>query len=145
MLNRANQAAVSAAVEALPLTHGDTVADLGFGGGVGLDLLLRHVGTSGHVDGVDASWTIGREEDGSVDMSTRRLAGQTDQRELLMGGVPVPGGPSEAEPGGGRRRAAKRSGAALISSTGQFGNTAAGQSLDKCTLRLSATERLLGR
>ena len=58
MLNRANQAAVSAAVEALPLTHGDTVADLGFGGGVGLDLLLRHVGTSGHVDGVDVSATM---------------------------------------------------------------------------------------
>jgi len=58
MLNRANQAAVSAAVDALPLTHGDTVADLGFGGGVGLDLLLRHVGASGHVDGVDVSATM---------------------------------------------------------------------------------------
>ena len=58
MLNRANQAAVTAAVKALPLTDGDTVADLGFGGGVGLDLLLRHVGTSGHVNGVDVSATM---------------------------------------------------------------------------------------
>jgi SAM-dependent methyltransferase len=58
MLNRANRAAVVAAVKALPLTAGDTVADLGFGGGVGLDLLLRHVGTSGHVDGVDVSATM---------------------------------------------------------------------------------------
>ena len=58
MLNRANHAAVTAAVKALPLTDGDTVADLGFGGGFGLDLLLRHVGTSGHVDGVDVSATM---------------------------------------------------------------------------------------
>ncbi|MEO6324925.1 MAG: methyltransferase domain-containing protein [Thermoanaerobaculia bacterium] len=58
MLNRANRADVTAAVRALPLTAGDTVADLGFGGGVGLDLLLRHVGTSGHVDGVDMSATM---------------------------------------------------------------------------------------
>jgi len=58
MLNRANRADVTAAVKALPLTAGDTVADLGFGGGVGLDLLLRQVGTSGHVDGVDLSATM---------------------------------------------------------------------------------------
>ena len=58
MLNRANQTAVTAAVKALPLTDGDTVADLGFGGGIGLELLLRHVGTSGHVDGVDVSATM---------------------------------------------------------------------------------------
>ena len=58
MLNRANRAGVTAAVKALPLTAGDTAADLGFGGGVGLDLLLRHVGRSGHVDGVDLSVTM---------------------------------------------------------------------------------------
>jgi Methyltransferase domain len=58
MLNRANLADVTAAVKALPLTAGDTVADLGFGGGVGLDLLLRQVGTIGHVDGVDLSATM---------------------------------------------------------------------------------------
>jgi arsenite methyltransferase len=58
MLNRANRAAVTVAVEALPLTAGDTVADLGFGGGVGLDLLLRQVGASGHVHGVDMSATM---------------------------------------------------------------------------------------
>jgi len=58
MLNRANRAAVTAAVKALPLTAGDSAADLGFGGGIGLDLLLRQVGTSGHVDGVDMSATM---------------------------------------------------------------------------------------
>ena len=55
MLNRTNRAAVSAAVKALPLTAGDSVADLGFGGGIGLDLLLRRVRPNGHVDGVDIS------------------------------------------------------------------------------------------
>ena len=54
----ANRSGVTAAVKALPLTAGDTAADLGFGGGVGLGLLLRHVGTSGHVDGVDLSATM---------------------------------------------------------------------------------------
>lgn len=58
MLNRANRGNVTAAVEALRLTTGDTVADLGFGGGVGLDLMLRQVGTLGHVHGVDLSVTM---------------------------------------------------------------------------------------
>ena len=58
MLNRANRGDVIAAVKALHVTSGDTVADLGFGGGFGLDHLLRHVGTSGHVHGVDVSATM---------------------------------------------------------------------------------------
>jgi ubiquinone/menaquinone biosynthesis C-methylase UbiE len=37
---------------------GDTVADLGFGGGVGLDLLRRSVGTGGRVHGVEVSATM---------------------------------------------------------------------------------------
>jgi hypothetical protein len=52
MLNRANRSAVTEAVKALSPASGDTVADLGFGGGVSLDLLRRSVGSSGHVHGV---------------------------------------------------------------------------------------------
>jgi len=76
MLNRANRTAVTAAVKALPLTDGDTVADLGFGGGIGLELLLRHVGTSGHVDGVDVSATMLRHAARRFrrDVATGRLA-----------------------------------------------------------------------
>jgi len=58
MLNRANRTAVTRAVAALEPTPGDTLADLGFGGGVGLDLLLDAVGPSGHVVGVDVSKTV---------------------------------------------------------------------------------------
>lgn len=39
MLNRANRANVTAAVEAAGLVPGQTAADIGFGGGVGLPLL----------------------------------------------------------------------------------------------------------
>jgi arsenite methyltransferase len=65
MLNRANRAAVTRAVAAVEPTPGDTVADLGFGGGLGLDLLLDAVGPSGHVVGVDVSQTV-------IDRAVRR-------------------------------------------------------------------------
>lgn len=55
ILNRSNRTEVRAAVQALPLAHGDTAADLGFGGGLGLDLLSRRVGTDGLVHGVELS------------------------------------------------------------------------------------------
>ena len=54
-LNRVNRVAIEAAVDALELEGGETVADIGFGGGVGLDLLLDRVGPTGHVHGVDPS------------------------------------------------------------------------------------------
>ncbi|MEJ7831759.1 MAG: methyltransferase domain-containing protein [Nocardioides sp.] len=63
LLNRANRGAVAAAVAALSPAPGETLADVGFGGGLGLDLLLRGVGPDGHVLGIEISQTmIGRAE-----------------------------------------------------------------------------------
>ncbi|MFC8529025.1 class I SAM-dependent methyltransferase [Nocardia sp. NPDC057227] len=55
MLNRGNRPAVAAAVAAAGITPGATVADLGFGGGAGLAMLLDKVGSSGIVHGVEIS------------------------------------------------------------------------------------------
>jgi len=58
ILNRRNRTNVTVAVTALELTPGAVVADIGFGGGVGLEILLRAVGESGEVHGVDVSETM---------------------------------------------------------------------------------------
>jgi arsenite methyltransferase len=58
MLNRANRSATAAAIEALDLQPGAVAADMGFGGGVGLELLLQRVGPEGRVHGVDLSPTM---------------------------------------------------------------------------------------
>lgn len=58
MLNSRNRANVTAAVDALALAPGAVVADIGFGGGVGLDLLLKAVGRAGWVHGVEVSQTM---------------------------------------------------------------------------------------
>lgn len=55
MLNKGNAATVRAAVGALELGGGERVADIGFGGGVGLGLLLDTVGAAGRVVGVEPS------------------------------------------------------------------------------------------
>jgi SAM-dependent methyltransferase len=55
MLNRANRAALKAAVEALAPAPGEVGADVGFGGGLGLTLLLDRVGPTGRVHGLDIS------------------------------------------------------------------------------------------
>lgn len=55
MLNKGNAAPVAAAVEALDLSGHETVADIGFGGGVGLDLLLAATDLGGRVHGVEPS------------------------------------------------------------------------------------------
>ena len=55
MLNRANRATVAAAVDALAPAPGQVVADIGFGGGLSLALLLDRVGRTGRVHGVDIS------------------------------------------------------------------------------------------
>jgi SAM-dependent methyltransferase len=55
MLNRANRITVAAAVDALAPARGQVVADIGFGGGLGLALLLDRVGPAGRVYGVDIS------------------------------------------------------------------------------------------
>jgi arsenite methyltransferase len=55
MLNRANRATVAAAVDALAPAPGEVVADVGFGGGLGLAMLLDRAGPAGRVHGVDIS------------------------------------------------------------------------------------------
>ena len=57
-LNRGNRGFVSAAVQALHAGDDAVVADVGFGGGVGLKLLLDSVGRSGSVHGVEVSDTM---------------------------------------------------------------------------------------
>jgi arsenite methyltransferase len=53
LLNRGNRQAVAGAVDAAEATAGETVADIGFGGGLGLELFLRRVGPQGTVYGVE--------------------------------------------------------------------------------------------
>lgn len=55
MLNKVNVPAIRAAIEALELTGKETVADIGFGGGAGLDLLLDATSDGGRVHGVEPS------------------------------------------------------------------------------------------
>jgi arsenite methyltransferase len=58
MLNRSNRGEIAMAIAALDITSGAVAADLGFGGGVGLELLLALVGDTGRVHGVDLSPTM---------------------------------------------------------------------------------------
>lgn len=58
VLNRANRGLMVACGQALDPQTGDTVADLGFGGGHGLVYLLDRVGSAGIVHGVDLSDTV---------------------------------------------------------------------------------------
>lgn len=53
LLNRGNRQAVAGAVDAAEVAAGNTVADIGFGGGLGLELLLHRVGPQGKVHGVE--------------------------------------------------------------------------------------------
>ncbi|MGV9822765.1 class I SAM-dependent methyltransferase [Nocardia xishanensis] len=58
VLNRGNYETVAAAVAATEAGAGATVADIGFGGGVGLDELLAAVGETGTVHGVEIAPTM---------------------------------------------------------------------------------------
>lgn len=60
-LNKGNRAAVTAAVAATAAGPGQVVADIGFGGGIGLQLLLERVGVDGKVHGVELSDTMLKE------------------------------------------------------------------------------------
>ena len=64
MLNRTNRGMIAVAADALELKAGATAADLGFGGGAGLAMLLQRVGSQGHVLGVDISPTMVRRVSG---------------------------------------------------------------------------------
>ena len=55
MMNRRNRRTIATAVDALSPAPGTVVADVGFGGGIGIELLLDRVGTPGRVHGIDVS------------------------------------------------------------------------------------------
>jgi arsenite methyltransferase len=52
-LNRGNEKAIVAAVDAAQVPRGGVAADIGFGGGVGLQLLLDGIGDDGVVHGIE--------------------------------------------------------------------------------------------
>jgi arsenite methyltransferase len=52
-LNRGNERAIAAAVDSAEIPRGAVAADIGFGGGVGLRLLLDRVGDDGVVHGIE--------------------------------------------------------------------------------------------
>jgi arsenite methyltransferase len=52
-LNKGNERAIAAAVEAAAPPRGGVAADIGFGGGAGLPLLLNSVGAEGVVHGIE--------------------------------------------------------------------------------------------
>src|SRR5215210_5305299 len=76
-LNRNNRTMVRAAAEAGRVAAGDRAADIGFGGGLGLSELLRHVSPGGHVIGIDPSPTV------------LRRARRVFRRELAEGSLTV--------------------------------------------------------
>src|ERR1700752_108104 len=53
MLNRGKGRAIAAAVDSAEVPTGGVVADVGFGGGIGLSLLLDRVGDGGVVAGIE--------------------------------------------------------------------------------------------
>jgi arsenite methyltransferase len=53
VLNRGNSKAIAAAVDAAQIRHGNVAADIGFGGGASLQLLLDAIGGDGLVHGVE--------------------------------------------------------------------------------------------
>jgi arsenite methyltransferase len=54
-LNRGNARAIAAAVDAAAPEPGGAAADIGFGGGIGLQLLLDRIGDSGTVYGIEVA------------------------------------------------------------------------------------------
>ena len=76
-LNEGNRAIVAAAVSAAGLRPGDSAADVGFGGGVGLPMLLDAAGPDGTVHGYDIS-------DTAVALARRDLKDQLGSGRLVV-------------------------------------------------------------
>ena len=76
VLNRGNRQLVRSAAQALQPDEASAVADVGFGGGVGLQFLLDSVGRAGRVHGVEVSETMLSQAAGRYrrDISTGRLS-----------------------------------------------------------------------
>jgi arsenite methyltransferase len=77
MLNRGNRPAVTAAVDAAQAGAADMAADIGFGGGVGLWLLLDRVGENGVVYGVEVA-------DDMLDRARSRFASHVENGRLQV-------------------------------------------------------------
>ena len=77
ILNRRNRANLTAAARALAPAPGGVVADVGFGGGIGLGLLLKAVGSTGQVHGVEVSQTM-------LSGASRRFRRQISQGRLRL-------------------------------------------------------------
>jgi arsenite methyltransferase len=75
-LDRGNRATITAAVEALELEAGSVAADIGFGGGIGLRLMLDRPEVKGAI-GVDPSAEMLRS-------AGRRFAGEIESDELQL-------------------------------------------------------------
>lgn len=77
ILNRGNRATVAAAVAAATPPEGATAVDIGFGGGIGLGLLLARVGDTGTVHGVEVSPTM-------IDQVHRRYRNDIGSGRLIL-------------------------------------------------------------
>lgn len=94
VLNRSNRALVAAAVDAVAAGPGATVVDVGFGGGVGLQLLLDRVGAAGVVHGVEISETMLA---GACGRFRRQIAaGRLQVHDATMEQLPMPAGSVDA-------------------------------------------------
>jgi arsenite methyltransferase len=92
MLNRANRANITAAIDALAPSPGQVVADIGFGGGLSLGLLLDRVGPAGRVHGVDISLVMldrARRRHRRSVADGRLVLHQTSMTELPMAAASV--------------------------------------------------------
>jgi SAM-dependent methyltransferase len=76
-LNRGNGQAIATAVAAAQVPAGGVAADIGFGGGVGLRLLVDAVGTGGTVHGVELS-------DDMLDRARREFRRDLDSGRLRL-------------------------------------------------------------
>ncbi|OYO24148.1 SAM-dependent methyltransferase [Enemella dayhoffiae] len=93
-LNEGNRPMVASAIEAAGLGPGQVAADVGFGGGVGLPLLLSAVGPTGRVHGYEISRSMiaSARRAYATDVSAGRLL--VEQGELAD--LPVPDGTFDA-------------------------------------------------
>jgi SAM-dependent methyltransferase len=87
ILNKGNAGLISSAIAAAGPRPGDSAADIGFGGGIGLPLLLDVVGADGRVYGVDRSEPMVRR----AERANRRAvtAGRLDLRTGSMTALPL--------------------------------------------------------
>ena len=76
LLNHANRAMIDGAIAALPAGTGAIVADLGFGGGIGLRRMLDHPGVA-RVHGVEVSHT-------AIAAARRRYASELASERLRL-------------------------------------------------------------